>query len=422
MVVHARPDLPTHRARRYATALERRPARRATVGVGLVGLLALAHLAVDAVTAILPALLPALQDMFGLSESALAALVSLQWLCTSLSQPALGSLADRYGPRRVGAVGLLLSVVLTALVTVVPRAWMLYAAVAVGGLGSAAFHPAALSLVRRRGLVRRPALGVSFYSAAGTAGMALGPLAVLVLMGTVGLVAAPLLMLPGALLAVLMFWRAPDLRTSATGPHVIDRSLLSGPVGRLTLATMLATLPAIAVTNSLPLLLSADSDSESNAPIIGITLALFSLAGAIGGVLAAVSSRIPRRVIVPATMVAAVPALIAVLETAPGTVGYFTAVAASGALVQASLPLLTVAAQDVAPRQAAVAGGMIMGLGVGAAGLLYLLVGVLQQAIGILPAVTAVMVLPLVAAGLAYRTLSTVEQESPIRVADALAT
>jgi FSR family fosmidomycin resistance protein-like MFS transporter len=120
-------------------------------------------------------------------------------------------------------------------------------------------------------------------------------------------------------------------------------------------------------------------------------------------------------------MVAAVPALIAVLGTAPGSVGYFTAVVASGALVQASLPLLTVAAQDVAPRQAAVAGGMIMGFGVGAAGLLYLLVGALQQAIGILPAVTAVMVLPLVAAGLAYRTLSTVEQESPIGVADALA-
>lgn len=58
-------------------------------------------------------------------------------------------------------------------------------------------------------------------------------------------------------------------------------------------------------------------------------------------------------------------------------------------------PLLIVSAQDLAPQAVATASGMLMGLTVGVAGVLYVGIGRLQEAIGLAPAM-----------GLSYLTLA----------------
>lgn len=394
-------------------------------GARLVGFLAVAHLVVDAVSATVPALLPTLQAMFGLGETALASLISLGWLTSSSAQPVLGTLADRYGPRRVGAAGLGVSVTVTSLLAVAPQVWMLYAAVALGGLGSAAFHPAASALVRGHGLAGRAGLGVSLYGAAGTAGIALGPVAVLVLIGTVGSQAAPALMFPGLVFALVMVWRAPDIPAERRGSPALDLGLLRGPVGRLALAALLSALPAVTLTSSLPLLLVAGGSAPDD-PLIGLSLAVFSLASAAGAVVAALlSARVPRQRIAAASMMLAVPALTAVVASAPGgTAGpsgvYIPALVAAGALCQAALPLLTVAAQDAAPLRTSAAAGTVAGWGVGGAGVLYLAVGALQEAVGVRAAAAVVVITLVPAAWLAHRTLAAVPVVSSVGLPDAL--
>jgi MFS transporter, FSR family, fosmidomycin resistance protein len=60
-------------------------------------------------------------------------------------------------------------------------------------------------------------------------------------------------------------------------------------------------------------------------------------------------------------------------------------VAAAGALVNAGLPLMVVAAQDLAPHAMGAASGLLMGFTWGTAGLLYVGIGALQELAGIGP-------------------------------------
>ena len=117
--------------------------RRATLaGGGVAALLSLAHLTGDALNSMLSALLPTLQERFGLSATTLALLVATIWFSSALTQPLFGALSDRVREEGgVGSLGVILNTVLLSLVGVVPAVWLLFGVLLVGGFGSAALHP-----------------------------------------------------------------------------------------------------------------------------------------------------------------------------------------------------------------------------------------------------------------------------------------
>lgn len=73
--------------------------RTALAGGGLAAVLAVAHFLGDSMNSILSALLPTLQERFGLSATTLALLIGKIWFSSSLTQPLFGALADRVGRR-----------------------------------------------------------------------------------------------------------------------------------------------------------------------------------------------------------------------------------------------------------------------------------------------------------------------------------
>lgn len=154
-------------------------------GGGLAAYLAVAHIATDSVTGMFPVLLPTFQNRFDLSGTRLALLVVTLSLSVSISQPLFGALADRLGRRRVAGLGIIISSSLLSLVAVAPTLPLLFGLLLVGGLGSAAFHPAGTSMARAAD-ERRKALGVSLFNGGGTLGVALGPVIVLILIATLG--------------------------------------------------------------------------------------------------------------------------------------------------------------------------------------------------------------------------------------------
>lgn len=85
------------------------------------------------------------------------ALVATTAASTASSQPFVGRVADKIGARRVAGVGAVLSSALLALVGVSPSLWLVFVMILVGGLGSAAYHPAAAVLARRVLPQRAPA-------------------------------------------------------------------------------------------------------------------------------------------------------------------------------------------------------------------------------------------------------------------------
>lgn len=364
-------------------------------GSGLATLLAVAHVANDAITSMLSTLLPTLQDRFGLSETALALLVATLSFSSSVTQPLFGALSDRFGRRALAAFGLVLSVSLLGLLAVAPSAWVLFGLLLVGGLGSAAFHPAGTSIARASGA--NPGLAVGLFSAGGMLGLALGPMVVLVVAATFGLGFTPWLMAPGILLGLAVNLFAPAQPRAAHTVHLrfFDPRLIAGPVGLIALAGTLMEVAFVTFTSAVPLWLVAERGVARDGALLGWTLTTFYLSAALGGVAAGTLSRwIARRFLVLGSLLAAPMPLLLVFTLEPGTASYFLAVALAGALANAAFPLLIVSAQDLAPHAVATASGMVMGLTVGVAGVLYVVVGRLQEIIGLTPAM-----------GLSYLTL-----------------
>lgn len=383
------------------------PHRRILTGTALGGLLAAGHAASDIPLSAVTALLPTVQHRFGFSESVLALIVAILAFAGSVTQPLFGALADRVGARTVGAAGVVASSALLSLVGVAPSVWLVFGLILTGGLASAAMHPALATQSRRNG-VRMPTLSISLFGAAGTLGVAIGPVAVLGVMSSAGAGGTPWLMVPGVILGLLAYVAVPDdPALEGTQPRSLDLRILASPVGGLAAAATLAAIPSVAFGAGITLWLVHAHDVARDAPVIGWTLSAFSLAATVGGIGAGlVASRIAARVAVSATMIAAIVPLAAVFGTSPGGATYFIAVMAAGALLNAGMPIMIVTAQDAIPRSAAAAYGLLMGFAHGVAGLAYIGVGWLQELIGYQAALSATYVALIPAAAIAFIVLS----------------
>ena len=188
------------------------------MGLGLLVLLAGAHIANDGLASTLAALLPTLREVHQLSETGLALLVAALPFSSSVTQPLLGALADRLGPRLMAAAGVATGSVLISLIGLAPSASVLVALLLIGGLGSAAFHPSAAGLARQAGGAVKD-LAVATFSSSGTIGLALGPIAILWLVRREAIAFAPLLMVPGLILGGGCCWPlVPDGPSLSSGP------------------------------------------------------------------------------------------------------------------------------------------------------------------------------------------------------------
>lgn len=377
-------------------------------GTRIAVFLALVHAVNDVLTAILGALLPTLQARFAASTTTLAVLVAAFSISSSVTQPFLGALADRFGLRQVAGAGVALAAVSLSLVGVAGSVALLMALLVLGGIGSAALHPVSTSIVGGPSS-RNPGLAVGLFTAGGMAGFAAGPVLVLFLVSRYSTDVTPWLMIPGLVLALGVLTLLPVWEPHSTGHlrRVFDRRLLaSGPIMQLTVAATLVSLAFITFTSAVPLWLVAEHGLATDAPLLGWVLGLFSLTAGLGAVAGgAAGARLGYGRTTALSLIAAVPALIAVLLVPPGA-GTLVAAAVAGVLIYASQPLLIVAAQDYAPQAPAAAAGIVIGIGHALAGLLYVGVGALQGVFGLAPTMAVTFAVNLPAAVIAIRALA----------------
>ncbi|MDQ3734686.1 MAG: MFS transporter [Actinomycetota bacterium] len=366
-------------------------------GTRMAAFLALVHAVNDVLTAILGALLPTLQARLAAGTTTLALLVAAFAISSSITQPLLGALADRWGPRTVAGFGVATGAVSLSLVGVVDTVPLLLVLLILGGLGSAALHPVSTSIVGGPS-AKNPGLAVGWFTAGGMAGFAVGPVLILYVISRYGTEATPWLMLPGVLLAVGVLTLLPKFEPHNTGrlTRALDRRIFSGTIGWLTAAASLVSLAFIGFTSAVPLWLVDEHRVAIDAPILGWTLGVFSLGAGLGAVAGgAVAVRLGYGRTTVVSLLVAGPALVGVLVVPPGT-GTLVLAGIAGAFVYASQPLLIVAAQAAAPRNPAAAAGVVIGVGHGVAGLLYIGVGALQGLIGLAPSmtITAALLIP----------------------------
>jgi FSR family fosmidomycin resistance protein-like MFS transporter len=361
------------------------PVKRVTLGgFSLAFLLTGAHAMNDAFANILPVFLPTLQARFGLGEAALAGFVALISFSSNVLQAPAGALADRWGRRRVAAAGLIAGSVLMSFIPIVPSLAGLVLILAIGGLGSAVFHPAAAAMARDVG--ERKGLAVGLFGSGGPFGAAVMPIVALFMLREFGPHTIPWLALLGVALGVALFWFSPQQTrpSRATRPKIFDPKLFFGPVGVLAFVGILRATAYISFLNALPLYLVSVRGYATDAPIIGYALAVYQVAASAGMMLAgALELRLGRRPLVVGSMLLAFPALIATLFVTPGTAAFYATVFVAGLATNGSIPLLVVSAQDLAPNAVASATGMLMGFTWGTAGVLYIGMGALQETLGL---------------------------------------
>lgn len=376
-------------------------------GTALAVFLALVHTVNDAVTAILGALLPTLQARFDASPTLLALMVATYWIASSVTQPVFGALAEDRGLRLVGAAGVLSAALFLSLVGVAPALLAVFALLVIGGMGSAALHPVGTAIAGGPAVPNR-ALGVGFFTAGGMVGFALGPVLILYLVSRFGIGATPWLMLPGVLLGVLVYVLLPQWQPHGRRPlrALFEFRLLRGPVGVLTLAASLTSVAFVTFTSSVPLWLVREHGVRTDDPLIGWTLAAFSLAAGVGALLGGVlAPRLGRRLVLVGSLILAAVPLLAILRLAPGSVPFFAAAGSAGALIYMSSPVKVVVAQDLAPHSPAAAAGMVLGVTAGLAGAVYIGLGRLQEIVGLTAGMTAGFALVLPAAAIALTVL-----------------
>jgi FSR family fosmidomycin resistance protein-like MFS transporter len=145
---------------------------------------------------------------FHLSYATAAAIITANNIIIAIAQPLFGILGDHRSYQWMVWAGCLLCGVAMASVLFLPSYGLVIAAVVLSGIGSAAFHPEALSRVRAVS-AEKVASGTSFFFSGGNIGFALGPIVATLLVERLGKPGALLMLIPTTLglLALWSQWR-----------------------------------------------------------------------------------------------------------------------------------------------------------------------------------------------------------------------
>lgn len=192
----------------------------ATITVSaLVVALGAMHLILDGLTGVLIPLQPTLGARTGAAPATLGLLVALALASASMLQPVTAAAATRWGEGRVAILGGVLAASGYGMLPAAGTPAQAAAAVVVGGAGSALFHPGAGALVVRAAPLGGEALPLAMFSAVGTGGAALVPLAVLSGVDSLGGAAALPFATALAALAVGMLFSRVIRTTSGPVPR-----------------------------------------------------------------------------------------------------------------------------------------------------------------------------------------------------------
>lgn len=382
------------------------------------GVLGAGHLCADMCQGAVPALLPFLATERGYSYAALGSLVLFSGIASSFIQPIFGLLADRAGRPWLIPVGVLLGGGGVAAVGVVSSYPATAVAVAVSGLGVAAFHPEAARFANFASGAHH-GRGMSLFSVGGNAGFALGPLLTTPLVvlfglpGTLGLLVLPLIA------GTLILRELPHLQGLERRAITADEESGSsreddwGALSRLGALVCLrsgiyfglqAFIPAYFVVQL------GGTESLGNA-----ALAAMLVAGAVGTVAGGLLvDRVGPRFVVIGSMVLLLPLLTALPLV--GKTAAFVLLMPIGFLTIANFSVTVVLGQAFLPSRLGLASGLMMGAAIGVGGIAAALLGVLADAEGVKAVLWAIAIMPLPALLLAF-TLPRVAPAQPVPAA-----
>lgn len=358
--------------------------------------ISLAHLLNDMLTSVVPALLPLVQKLLGLTYAQVGVVVMVANVTSSLLQPVVGAWTDRRPlPQLMPVAFLVTGCGLVALAGTASFAQLLVA-VSLIGIGSAVFHPES-SRVAHLAAGTRKGLAQAIFQVGGNAGQAVGPLLVpfvflpFGLQGGWGLAAAAAV--GAAVLVPVARWmrRRSQQRALRVAPAVQPAAY-----GTLVLLVAVVTMRSwihSGVSSFVPLYqvdVRGVSIMEAE-----VNLFLFLFAGALGTFLGGpLSDRIGRKNVVVASMIGAVPFLLLL----PYASGVWSALVLFllGLISLSSFAVTVVYAQQLVPGRVGMVSGLMIGLAIGAGGIGATVLGMVADRWGLDALLQGMVLLPLI--------------------------
>jgi MFS transporter, FSR family, fosmidomycin resistance protein len=368
----------------------------------ILALLAATHTVDDLYQGAVPALLPFLAIERHYTYVGLTGITLAATFLSSAVQPAFGVITDR---RRLGwliAVGLLIAgigVGLSGLGNSYAITWL---AIALSGVGVAAYHPEATRTAR--GVAGNSTQAMSWFSVGGNLGIALGPVLVTPVLLATGLRGTPLLAVPAVAMAALLAVRRPwHLAQAASQARRSERSAAgdhdAGPrrddwrsFARLTTVVTARSIAYFGVASLLALFVIRRFHEPT--AVGSAALTTFVAAGAIGSLIGGwLADRWRRLATVRLGYLCAIPAL-ALLAAAPDVEVAFAAAILCGLALYLPFAVQVTLGQDYLPNRIGTASGVTLGLAISFGGLAAPLFGFLADRYGLAVALAALVALP----------------------------
>jgi MFS transporter, FSR family, fosmidomycin resistance protein len=393
----------------------RRPSHQTSVvlaGSGpILALLAATHTVDDLYQGAVPALLPFLALERHYTYVGLTGITLAATFLSSAVQPAFGVITDR---RRLGwliPAGLLVAGIGVGLSGLGDSYAITWLAIALSGVGVAAYHPEATRTAR--GVAGNSTQAMSWFSVGGNVGIALGPVVVTPVLLMAGLRGTPLLAVPAVGMAVLLLARRPWRQAHAAGRARQSQRAAAGDHGsgprrddwrsfaRLTAVVTARSIAYFGVASLLALFVIRRFHEPT--AVGSAALTTFVAAGAVGSLAGGwLADRWRRLATVRLGYACAIPALV-LLATAPDVVVAFAAAILSGLALYLPFAVQVTLGQDYLPNRIGTASGVTLGLAISFGGLATPLFGFLADRYGLAVSLAALVALPVLSVAFAAR-------------------
>ncbi|MDQ1073209.1 FSR family fosmidomycin resistance protein-like MFS transporter [Streptomyces canus] len=371
-------------------------------------LMSLGHACVDVYQGAVAALVPYFVAERAYSYTAASGIVLAASLLSSVVQPLFGAFTDRWAMPWLLPLSALTAGAGVALSGVVGSYPLTLAAVAVSGVGVAAYHPEAARAART--VASGGNTGMGWFSLGGNVGFALAPLLVAAVITTGGLNASPLLVVPamaGAALCAAAV-RASRVRAPAGRPTESSGSDDWPSFLRLSGAVVCRSVVFVGLSAFVSLYVR---ERVGGGNVAGTAaLCVLYAGGAVGTVLGArLADRYGRVAVVRRAYALTVLAVAGVVLVPGPAVYLFVALTSAGLYVPFSLHVTL--GHDYLPGRVGTASGVTLGLTVSVGGLAAPALGALADTTSLRTALVPLIVLPALG-GLLLRGL---REPAPVR-------
>jgi FSR family fosmidomycin resistance protein-like MFS transporter len=361
----------------------------------MLSLLSLGHLANDINQGALPALLPFLIAKHNLTYSAAAGIMFAFTITSTVIQPLLGHLADRFNKSWLIPAGMIMAGGGLAFTGLAPSYIMIIFAVIVSGIGSAAFHPEAARHVDLY-CGNRKATAMSVFGVGGNMGFSLGPFLMTSSILYLGLKGTMIMIVPVVIVAFISLTQLRQSTTRNASPQAVQTIVKHkddwGAFSRLTLTIIGKSIIFYAFLTFIPLYWTTVLQQTELAG--GMALTLFSVAGIFGNLLGGrLADRFGYKTIVItgcALLVPTIPAFVLTNNV------YLAAIllALAGALLLLTYGPTVVMGQKYIPNHIGLSSGMTLGVAFSVGGVVTPLLGSLADAHGLRIALSAITIIP----------------------------